>query len=94
MANWKYKLNISNIWNNESLPIEDKGKMIASEIRKVFPNDWLDFESESYDQDLDAIVFALENITGYDGVLPVDEFNNEMEALYDWADQEVSSLVE
>lgn len=90
MANWKYKLNISKIWNNESISIEDKGKMIASKIRQVFPNDWFDFDSESYDQDLDEIVEAFENITGYDDVPAVEEFDDWMEQLYEWADQEVA----
>lgn len=90
MANWKYKLDISNIWHNEELPIEEKGKEIAKKIRATFPAEWLDFESESYDEELEGIVEAFENITGYDGAEPVEEFDDWMETLYDWADQEVA----
>lgn len=88
MANWKYKLDISDVWTNDE-PIEVKGKQIADKILATFPNDWFDFESDDYDEELDDIVDRFENITGYDDVRPVDEFDDVMAQLYDWADSEV-----
>lgn len=90
MANWKYKLRISHIWNNEDMPIDEKGKAIAKVMRQVFKSSWLDELDPDFDEELDMIVHGFEDITGYDGTSPVEEFDDYMESLYDWADQEVA----
>lgn len=90
MSNWKYILDIKDTWQDEGIPIKDKGKVIASLIKHTFPESWLDWDSDEYDEDLDNIVEAFDNITGYDDVSPVEEFNEWMAALYDYGNQEVA----
>ena len=90
MANWKYKLNIKNIWQNEDMEIEDKGKAIAAKIKQTFPASWFDWESDKHDEELEQITEAFENITGYDDVSPVNEFDDWMSSLYDYGDAEVA----
>jgi len=90
MANWKYSVDIRNIWQDEEMFIGEKGKAVAAELRRVFPSSWLDWKSENYDEELDHIVQAFENITGYDDMSPVDEFDGWMSVLYDYGDAEVA----
>lgn len=90
MANWKYRLDIRGIWANDELDISQKGKMIAREIKRIFPESWFDFASDDYDSALDDIVEAFDNITGYDDVSDVEEFDEWMDVLYDYADQEIA----
>lgn len=90
MSNWKYTLDIKDVWQDTKIPIKEKGKIIASLIKHTFPKSWLNWDSDDYDEDLDDIVEALDNITGYDGVSPVEEFNEWMAELYNYGDQEVA----
>jgi hypothetical protein len=89
MSNWRFKLKISHIWNDEAMPIEEKGKAIARVMRQTFPSYRLDENHNRYDYYLDTIINGFENITGYDDVSPVEEFDKWMGELYNWADQEV-----
>ena len=88
MANFKYQLDLAPIWNNDDLSIESKGKAIASLIQKKFSK-MLDYDGDSYDDQLDDIVQAFENITGYDDTSPVEEFDTWMDELYNWGDNEI-----
>lgn len=90
MANWKYRLDIRNIWNDEEMPIDEKGKAIADKILQTFPNEWFDWKSDDYDCDLEDLVERFRNITGYDEVSPVEEFDNCMDELYDFGDAQVA----
>jgi uncharacterized protein YaeQ len=82
MADWKYKLDISDIWNkiddddNES--IIEAGKQIAKRIR----------ESEFFVEqvELESMAYDFENC-------PVDQesFNECMAQLYDWGDMNLDT---
>lgn len=89
MANWQYRVNIKSIWETDNMTIEDKGKVVAQIIRRTFPISWLDWKSDNYDQELEQIAEAFENITGYDDVSPIEEFDDWLRALYDYGDTEV-----
>lgn len=91
MASWKYTLNISNIWNNDDIPIQTKGKTIAAKIRETFPRSWFDWDNNNYNEEIDELAKRFENITGYDEVSPLQEFNDCIDELYDFGDQNVSS---
>ena len=83
MANWKYKVDIKSIWNNEDTTVAEKGKLIAAVIRRTFPNSWFVDNSENYDDQLFAI---------YDDFLDVDgveHFDDIMNRLYDYGDLSV-----
>lgn len=90
MANWKYTLDIRNIWVSDKMSVEKKGKAIAVKIRQTFPKEWFDWESDEYDEDLEDLIERFENITGYDEITPVEEFDNCMDELYDFGDQHVT----
>lgn len=88
MSNWKHTLEIKSIWNSDQ-SIDQKGKSIATKIRKMIPNSYLDWDSEDYNEDIETIIDNFENITGCDDMSPTEEFDETMEMLYDWGDQEV-----
>ena len=90
MAYWKYQLDIIKIWNDKEIPIDEKGKAIAAKIKQTFPNEWFDWESVDWNEDLEDLVKRFENITGYDEVSPIEEFDNCMDELYDFGDQQVA----
>lgn len=90
MTNWKYVVELNGFWDNDDIPIEKKGKLVAEAIKRAFPLDWFDWTSENYNNDLDDITEAFENITGFDDVSPVEEFDNWMEELYNFGDTEVA----
>lgn len=87
MANWKYKLNISEPWNDEHMSIENKGKAIAVKIRQTFPDKWFDFDNNAYNEEIDEIAERFDNVTGWDEISPTQEFNIIMSELYDFGDR-------
>lgn len=87
MANWKYKLNISEIWNDEHMSIADKGKAIATKIRQTFPSKWFDWANNAYNEEIDEIAERLSDVTGWDEVSPEKEFNILMDELYNFGDR-------
>jgi hypothetical protein len=87
MTHWKYTLNISKIWNDDHMPVENKGKAIAAKIRQTLPDKWFDFGNSSYNEEIDEIAERFNNVTGWDGVSPTEEFNIIMNELYDFGDR-------
>ena len=86
MAQWKYKLNFSKFFHDDDFSIEQKGKLVAFSMRKTFPKSWLNWKHDNYDEELDNIIDAFDNITGFDDTSPVQEFDGWLEELYNWAD--------
>jgi len=82
---WKHTLDFSGFYKDDSIDIVEKGKKISVLIRRKFSS-ILDYESEDFDQELEDIVDVFESISGYDDVEPVEEFDDCMESLYNWAD--------
>ena len=74
MANWKYKLNVSDFYHDDNLSIEEKGQRMVAAIKETFP---LDYE-------------LCDVIESFDVVDDVEEFDNIMSSFYDWCDQEVA----
>ncbi len=91
MSNWKFSLNFKPFWNTD-ISIEEKGRMVSACVKQEVPSIWMDWNSQDYDEDLANVVEAFENITGYDDVSAVEEFDNWMDGLYNWGDQKVSLL--
>lgn len=92
MTNWKYVVDLSGFWNSD-ISIEKKGKLVSREIRKTFPSNWFDLTDEDYNEELDDIAEAFENITGFDNVSPVEEFDGWMEELYNFGDQNKTAWI-
>ena len=87
MSGWRYTLRIKHIWENDEMSVEEKGRAIAAVIRQTFPDEWFDFDSADYDEDIDMIADGFDSITGYDDTSPVEEFDEFMYELYEWADR-------
>lgn len=83
MARWKYKVSIKELFNDETPPAEI-GLEVAKRLRSTVPEALWD-----YDEELDDIIVAFENITGYENVTPTEEFDDILDRLYDWGDEEV-----
>lgn len=86
---WVRKVDFGKFWNDNSKSVVEKGRLVAAELRAAFPAEWLDESSLHYDEELADIVWAFENISGFDDVTPVEEFDNWMEVLYDYGDTPV-----
>lgn len=86
MANWKYTVDIESIWNDESTNVAEKGKLIAGVLKQTFPAEWFDADSESYDDQIDAIYHDFMDVAADD----VESFDAIMAELYDYGDCEVA----
>ncbi len=74
MANWKYRIDISNILHTDTYPaINDKGKELAKRIR-AFPH------FEEHGDPLNHIAWQFEEVED------VEEFDYILDDLYDWGD--------
>lgn len=87
MANWKYVLDFSPFYEAD-ISIQEKAKKVYAEIGRVFVH-MLNPDDENYDNDLYTIGDEFGWFTENDND-DVEEFDNLMEDLYDWADQEVA----
>lgn len=85
MANWKYKVDIHDVWINDDMPIQEKGKAIGAALKSTFPESWFDEDSDDYDDVLDALYHDFQEIDGDD----VERFDSLMDELYDYGDCEV-----
>ena len=92
MSNWRYTLNIKDIWENEETSIAEKAIAIATKIKSTF-HFLLNPSSPRYDSWIDDLVMVFEALSE-DKNPTVEEFNWIMEDLYDWGDQEVEPLGE
>ena len=73
MPVWLHTLNFHPFWDAD-LPIEEKGRLAAVEIKRVFPK-WEENE------DLEGF------IDGFESVIDVGEFDAVLSDLYDWGDE-------
>ena len=87
MADWQAKLDISDVvkkFQDGEIPISKMGTIIADRIGKL--------KSPSFDewinQEKDDVQEGFNNLQ-YDEDSTVDDFNDRLEALYDWADSSV-----
>lgn len=87
MANWKHVLDISDIWD-AGLEMDDLGRRIATRLTNEFES-ILDDELDNFDEELEEIIYRFNSITGYDDTTPEEEFDDVLNQLYDWADQEI-----
>lgn len=88
MANWKYKVDIKSIWNDEGTTVAEKGKLIAGVLRQTFPYAWFLEDNDAYDEELDGIYQDFLDV-GRDDSDPVDYFDDVMNRLYDYGDMNV-----
>ena len=91
MAKWNYTIDFSDFYHSETMTVEDKGKQIAARLEAMFAKSLNGLDEDNFDPELEEIIYQFQNITGYDDVSPVEEFDEIMEGLYNWADQEVGS---
>ncbi len=82
MSNWINRLNLKDLWKARAkgeLTIQELGKRIARRIEKLHCYD-------RYKDDLQTIVMDFEIVDE-----DVEEFDNILEELYDWADTPLST---
>jgi hypothetical protein len=77
MPRWKHTLDIKAVWEDEEMPLPEKGKAICEKI-KAAP-----FYPGPDGDDLEMIVEELEDAAKEDDV---DWFDQVWSAFYDWAD--------
>ena len=82
MRNWKYKLNFSTFYHDDSISVEDKGKIISKQLQGLWDTN-IDLQD---DWDLEEVIQMMDCISGYDDCTPIQEFDNWMEQLYNFAD--------
>jgi len=88
MANWQTTINFSSFWDDEDMPIQDKGKAAAKILHKKVE------ELKSHPLFDEDALNELENLADefelindeYDAYSGVDEFDNILDSLYDWGD--------
>lgn len=73
MPVWLHTLNFHPFWDDD-LPIEEKGRRAAAEIKRVFPK---------WEEDVELIDF----VDGFESVAAIGEFDAVLSDLYDWADE-------
>lgn len=84
MPNWKYTIACSSFWHDDSVSVPEKGerlaKLLHSKVFKHYRDDW----------ELEEIIESFECITGLEevGVTEVEEFDDWLTALYNWADRD------
>lgn len=83
---WLYTIDVSDWYHRDELSMSEKGTRMAN-VLKVQLHRMLDGKDErNFDSELEEIIEAFENITGYDDVTDVEEFDEWMEVLYNWGD--------
>ena len=90
MANWKYKLEFKEFYHDDNLSIQTKAKMAVETIEKTLRVP-LNIDSNRYDAEIDGIKEQFDEIAN-DPKADVGDFDNVMEQLYDWGDQERAPL--
>jgi len=93
---WDYKIDIKSILQEDQSNKSNEhaahvANRIGSLIRSRVPTDWLDWNSIDLDEDLTQIVEGMEALkpNSYEGeadFTPLDDLNNMLDQLYDWAD--------
>jgi hypothetical protein len=87
--NWDRTLKIRDILHRDASNQTDAiavAKEISGRIRAQLPAAWLDVTHDDYSGDLDDVVMALDGIGPTTDQPSVDELNEVLELLYDWAD--------
>lgn len=82
MRKWKYTIQAKYFYHDNSLSIQEKGKLMGAAIERL-PLSKIDLMCG---YDLEDLAERFKNITGYDGITPVEEFDEYMTELYDIAD--------
>src|SRR2546423_1029394 len=86
MANWKYRLSVGRDrrdYDDGLISLQELGKRIADKI-KTLPCYGKDESMFSSSNELGDCALEFEN------VIDVEDFDNILEALYDWADTEIT----
>lgn len=79
MLNWRYIMDCSR-WYHGTIPTKEKAYLMVKEIKNTFPSDWTNPPRDAHNEEL------LNIIEDFKCVTTVDDFNDAMEALYDFAD--------
>lgn len=81
---WKFILNVSSFYHDADVSITDKGKLMARAIKRL-PLDTIELYCGD---DFDLIIESFESIEDVQDITPpVEEFDNCMFELYDYADR-------
>ena len=80
MANWKHTLNLADFYRNNSFTIKEKAKLVASRLRRLSEN--------LKDNEIEDIVYEFEDFANCSDELDVNDFDELMVLLYDFADRD------
>ena len=81
MRKWKYTIQAKYFYHDKSLSIQEKGKLMGDAIKRL-PLSKIELICG---YDLENLAECFKNINGYDGIPPIEEFNEYMKELYDIA---------
>ena len=83
MRQWKHVLNVKHFYHSDVISIEEKGKLMAKAIMRL-PLDKIELYAGD---DFEDLIEAFNGISGFEEVTPVEEFDEWMSVLYDYADR-------
>lgn len=83
MAKWDHILNVKCFYHDDSISIEEKGKLMAAAIKRL-PLHKIELYSGD---DFEDVMYQFEDITGDEDTTPIEEFDEIMNTLYDMADR-------
>lgn len=83
MSKWKYIINVTSFYHDNMLSIEEKGKKMAKAIKHL-PLDKIEM---CCGDDLEDLAERFEHLNGNEEVTPIEEFDYQMDELYDMADR-------
>ena len=87
MANWQFELDFRSFWKKEEAPVFEIAEKVSERINKLLPK--IRKRSEVYQDLADDLEYDI--LPLFDELVEfksenVDDFDNALEQLYDWAD--------
>jgi hypothetical protein len=80
MVNWKYTVNLSDFYHNDSFTIKQKAKLVAKRLMLVY--------QKTASIHLEDIISNFNDFATCSDDLNVNDFDELMEELYDYADRD------
>lgn len=79
MKNWKHTIDFNSFWEDEDITVKQKGELAVTKLKpllKHYPDD----------SELEEIIEQFECICDCDTFTALNDFDERMHSLYDWAD--------
>lgn len=90
MNKWKYTMDLSGFYKDDSISVEEKGRLVSATLKRLLNINWLSHVKYR----IEELIEEFNCISG-DGeppetteFTPVEDFDARMDDLYDFADRE------